>query len=37
MRPQRVRSGQPSLLMQLATAHQAAGDVGGLQGRAFGR
>jgi hypothetical protein len=31
VRPQRVTSGRSSLLMQLATPHQAAGDVGCLQ------
>lgn len=36
LRSQRVRSGQSSLLMQLPTPHQAAGDVGRLQERAFG-
>jgi hypothetical protein len=32
-----VVSSSPSLLMQLAAPHQAPGDVGHLQRRAFGR
>jgi hypothetical protein len=37
VRPQHVTSGRSDLLMQLATAHQAARDVGCLQRCALGR